>query len=50
MGAIKVLMKLTILLVFGFAVAGVVVLARQPKSAVLLSYDKWPEVPQRPAS
>jgi hypothetical protein len=43
-------MKLTILLILGAAVAGVVVTVRQPKRTLLLSYDKWPEVPRRPTS
>jgi hypothetical protein len=48
--AIKVLTKLTILLILGAAIAGVVALVRQPKHPILLSYDKWPEVPRRPTS
>ena len=48
MGAMKILMKLTILIVLGAALAGVVMLVRGSKQIDAVSYDEWPDVKTNP--
>jgi len=48
MGLLKALLKLTVLLLVGAAIAGAVALIKRPKSASEVSYEQWPSVPVNP--
>jgi hypothetical protein len=47
-GAIKALFKLSLLLVVGAVVAGVVFLVKRPADESSISYEEWPNVPHNP--
>jgi hypothetical protein len=49
-GLIKTLLKLSLLLVLGAAVSGVVFLVKRPKDESVISFEEWPSVPRNPAS
>jgi hypothetical protein len=47
-GFLKALVKLTILLLLGAAIAGVVVMMKRPQLSGPTSFDEWPDVPTNP--
>ncbi|MFI5035134.1 MAG: hypothetical protein ACHQFZ_02890 [Acidimicrobiales bacterium] len=50
MGALKALVKLSMLAVVFAAIVGVVLLVRRSGDAAPVSFDEWPEVPRKPAA
>jgi hypothetical protein len=48
MGLIKALFKLSLLMVVGAVVAGVVFLVKRPADEASISFDEWPSVPRNP--
>jgi hypothetical protein len=48
MGLLKTLFKLSLLLVVGAIVAGVVFLVKRPADESSISFDEWPSVPRNP--
>jgi hypothetical protein len=46
----KALFKLTVILLFGAALAGVVLLLKRPKQSGPTSFEDWPDVPTNPAA
>ena len=49
MSLLKAIFKLGLLIVFGAAVAGVVMVVRRQQDESAVSYDEWPDVPENPA-
>ena len=49
-GVLKALFKLTLLLVLGAAMAGIVMMVKKPKSSGPVSYEQWPDVARNPAA
>ncbi|HUX05614.1 MAG TPA: hypothetical protein VMV53_12010 [Acidimicrobiales bacterium] len=50
MGVLKALFKLTILLLLGAALAGIVMMVKRPKPSGPVSYEQWPDVARNPAA
>lgn len=48
--ALKILFKLTLVLVIGAAIAGVVVMSKRSQTLGPTSYEQWPDVPENPAA
>ncbi|MFY9782096.1 MAG: hypothetical protein WAK12_00995 [Acidimicrobiales bacterium] len=48
MGLLKTLFKLSLLLVVGAVVTGVVFLVKRPADDTSISFDEWPSVPRNP--
>ncbi len=49
MGLIKTLLKLSVLVVLGAVVSGVVFLVKRPKDESVVSFEEWPSVPRNPS-
>jgi len=49
-GVLKALFKLTILLLLGAALAGIVMMVKRPKPSGPVSYEQWPDVARNPAA
>jgi hypothetical protein len=49
-GLFKALFKLTLVLVLGAALFGVLTLAKRGRDGRTLSFDEWPDVAQNPAA
>ena len=50
MSFLKAFFKLALLLLVAAAVAGVVMMVKRPKSQGPLSFEQWPDVPEKPAA
>ena len=50
MGLLKTLFKLSLLLVLGAVVSGIVFLVKRPKDDSVISFEEWPSVPRNPLS
>jgi hypothetical protein len=48
-GLIKTLLKLSVLVVLGAVVSGVVFLVKRPKDESVVSFEEWPSVPRNPS-
>jgi hypothetical protein len=47
-GLLKILLKLSFLLMLGAVVAGAVFFVRRPKDDTPISFEEWPSVPRNP--
>jgi hypothetical protein len=49
-GLLKTLFKLSLLLVVGAVVSGIVMLVKRPKDDSDISFEEWPSVPRNPTA
>jgi hypothetical protein len=47
-GLLKILLKLSFLLMLGAVVAGAVFFVKRPKDDTPISFEEWPSVPRNP--